>query len=271
VALGVGLLGVAALCIGMAPNARAATAYSLYSYDMSTVNGSTVANAAAANTAVPLQLSGTWSPAAFGVFFAGDQSSAQSVATAKPSSGYTLNVPEAKAIGVAIRFRYTAPTTGTCFSDSPNLTQIGRYAKYVAQIKVQLSNCGINKTSVYPQCRVAGSKSPATVWPRTSTLALVDGTTYVLYCFEGVTTSGVRTMFLRTTPVGSTMTANQWTYNSPGSITSSAYLSVANKYPLPSQTNNTDQFVGDVVKVAYCSAATPGLVSTCLSTEVPTT
>ena len=269
----VALLAALALatCIGLAPHAQAATAYSLYSYTMSNVSGSAVANGAAAYTAVPLQLAGAWSPSPNGVYFDGDRSTQQSVAKAKPTSGYTLNVPEARAIGVAIRFTYTAPATGTCFQDSPNLTQIGRFGNYVGQVKLQLSNCGINKTQVFAQCRIAGSKSPTSVWPRTSTRALVNGTTYVVYCFEGVTSGGVRTFFLRAAPVGSALTMQQWTYNSPGAITSSAYLSVANKYPLPSQTSNTDQFVGDIAKVAYCSATTPGLVSSCLSTEIPNT
>jgi hypothetical protein len=262
---------VTALLIGAAPNAQAATAYSLYSYDLSTVSGSAVANAAATNAAVSLQLVGSWSTDPLGVLFTGDQASEQSVGTARPSSGYTLNVAETRAVGVAIRFRYAGPQTGTCFTDSPNLTQIGRYGTRIAQVKLQLSNCGINKTSVFPQCRIAGGKSSSPVWPRTSSRALVDGTTYVVYCFEGVPSGGTRTLFLRTTPVGSPMTSNQWAFPTPGAITSYSYLSVANKYPLPSQSNNTDQFNGAVAKVAYCSGPTPGVVSTCLMREVPNT
>lgn len=257
--------------LGMTQHAGAATAYSLYSYNLSNVSGSTVANGAAAYTAVALQLIGAWNTTGSGVHFAGDQVSQQSVGKADPASGYTLNVPEAKAIGVAIKFTYSAPTAGACFKDSPNLTQIGRFGNNVAQVKLQLSNCGINKTSVFAQCRVAGSKTPTSVWPRTSTRPLVNGTTYVVYCFEGVTSSGARTLFLRTTPVGGSMTANQWAYNSPGVIATYAPLSVANKYPLPaSPSNNTDQYVGDIAKVSYCSASTPGLVSVCLASEIPT-
>jgi hypothetical protein len=258
-----------AACALTAPRADAATAYSLYSYDLSQTSGSIVANGAAAFTAVPLQLIGTWSPTPTGVYFTGDQTSQGSVGKAKPNTGSTINVAETKSVGVAIRFTYTAPVAG-CFSDSPNLTQIGRFGNNVAQVKLQLSNCGISKTAVYPQCRVAGSQTPTSVWPRKSSVALVDGTTYVVHCMEGVTTTGTRTFILRVTPLGSATTTNQWTVPSPGAITSTSALSVANKYPLPSGSANTDQYVGEVQKVAYCMAGTPGLISGCLSTEIPT-
>jgi hypothetical protein len=53
-------------------------------------------------------------------------------------------------------------------------------------------------------------------------------------------------------------------------MVSDQYLSVANKYPLPGQANNTDQFSGDLAKVAFCKATATDAMTACLDAEVPT-
>jgi hypothetical protein len=47
-------------------------------------------------------------------------------------------------------------------------------------------------------------------------------------------------------------------------------LSIANKYPVPSGTGNTDQFNGVIAKVSYCQAPAQIEVTSCLNTELPT-
>lgn len=252
---------------------NAATLASQYSYTL-TGSSATVLNGAAANTAVSLNLSGNWNQSDFGVHFAGDLVSQQSVAYAKPASGATINVPANQSVGVAIKFKYQAPTGATCFNDSPNITQIGRFGQNLAQIKLQLSNCGKNANSVFAQCRIAGSNSTTKDFPVTGTQALIDGETYVVKCLKAPDPlSGNTPLQLKTAhidPVNGNQVADDAFFIRPtGLIRSFTYLSVANKYPLPQITSNTDQFVGDIAKVAYCKATTLNNVKSCLDTEIP--
>jgi len=256
----------------------AATSGSLYSYDLTTAPVlSRVANGAETYGNVSLKLEGNWSPSISpdkGIHFTGNTSNAVSVGSAIPATGDTINVPATQAFGSIVRFTYEAPVTGTCFSDSHNISQIGRFAAGQTQIKIQLSNCGVSKTAVYPQCRMAGTNSSNSDSPKTGSLALVDGGTYIVMCAKDKDpVSGQATMELKTTRVdtaGSNEAAdNFYAITRTGRLQSASYLSVANKYKLPAQSNNTDQFTGDVAKVAYCTNSTYEALMDCLSTEVP--
>jgi hypothetical protein len=265
------LFALVIVTVTLLPAARtqAAALGSLYSY---TLDGSTatINNAAAANTNVPLNLWGDWSQTAFGVLFEGDTVSKQSVGYAKPTSGYTINVPASQSVGGSVKFAYRAPTSGTCFSDSPNIMQIGKYGSQLSQFKFQISNCGKSKTQVFPQCRVAGLSSGNV--PVTGTTALVDGTAYILQCVKSPDAGGTASLTMNLTkldPVnGNTTYTNTYTITATGAIQSTQYLSVADQYPLKAQANNTDQFNGEIAQLAYCSGATSSDVTVCLDTEV---
>jgi hypothetical protein len=250
--------------------AQAAAPGSLYSYTLDD-STSTVANAAETNTSVNLNLLGDWSQTTFGVNFEGNTVSKQSVAYAKPTSGSTINVPASQAFGGSVLFKYQSPTSGTCFSDSPNVTQIGKYGSGLTQFKFQLSNCGKSKTAVFPQCRVAGSSGANN--PVTGTKSLVNGATYVLQCVKSPDpVSGSASLQMNLTkidPINGNITyTNNFAITRTGSLYSSQYLSIANQYPLKSQSNNTDQFNGEISKIAYCAGATLIDAKACLDTEV---
>ncbi|HSX32772.1 MAG TPA: hypothetical protein VLF91_00320 [Candidatus Saccharimonadales bacterium] len=253
--------------------AHAATANSLYSF---TLDGSTssVANAAASNTSAHLGLVGNWNQSSYGVHFAGDLASKQSGGSYKPSSGNTLNAPSTNAVGAVIRFKYQAPASNNCFNDSPNITQIGRFQANTAQIKIQLSNCGTSSNNVYVECRMAGASTPSSVLPVRNNLALVNGGDYIATCYKTPDpASGNATVTLRVVKIdtlyGNTVENDNFSVAPTGAMTSQAYLSVANKFPMPAQSDNTDQFVGDVKKFSYCQATTTAAVSTCLGAEIP--
>jgi hypothetical protein len=266
---------IAVLVLTSTPQMADATSPgSLYSYDFTnTALASPVANNAATNSNVGINLYGTWSQSSFGIHFAGNMSGQQSVAYARPTSGNTISVAGNQAFGGAITFKYEAPTSGNCFSDSHNLTQIGRFGAGLSQAKLQLSNCGIDNNEVFVQCRMAGSNSSVNDVPLASTQPLVGGEAYMAKCVKAPDpTSGTTTMQLTVTRLsnGNTTTDN-FAITRTGSIQSTAYLSVGNKYALPSPSQNTDQFVGDVAKVAYCAGTTTISVNDCLAVEVPVT
>ncbi len=245
-----GMVAVLALAV-MPQMAHAATPGTLYSYDFTGATlSSPVANGAAANANVNLNLYGNWSQSAFGIHFAGNTSGQQSVAYARPSSGNTVSVAGNQAFGGAIKFKYEAPS-GNCFSDSRNLTQIGRFGNGLSQVKMQLSNCGINSSQVFVQCRMAGSNSSTSDVPLASTQPLVDGEAYVAKCVKAPDpSSGTTTMHLTVTRLSDgNATADTFNITRTGTIQSTAYLSVGNKYALPSPSQNTDQFVGDVANM----------------------
>ncbi len=253
--------------------AHATTNNSIYSYAL---DGSSaiVANAAASNSGANLSLQGNWSQSSYGVHFAGDLVSQSSVGQYKPASGNTINAAAGASVGVATRFTFQAPTSGNCFSDSSNITQIGRFAANTAQVKLQYSNCGNNSNNVFMECRLAGSATPTTVLPVRNALPLENGATYIAKCYKtpdpasGNATATLRVVKVNTT-TGNTVEDDSFSISPTGAITSSAYLSVGNKYPLPAQANNTDQFVGDIAKVSYCQATLTIDVQACLDSEVP--
>lgn len=253
------------------PMVQAAAAGSLYSY---TLDGSsaTVANAATGNSGVNLTMQGDWSQTPFGTRFEGDLTSKQSVAFAKPSSGNTISVPSTQAFGGSILFKYQKPASGNCFSDSPNIMQIGKWGTNVTQFKFQLTKCSNNQNLVFPQCRVAGSSGANN--PVTGTQALVDGQTYILQCVKSPDpANGNASLQMNLTAVdtvnGHITQTDNFSITPTGSLSSTQYLTVANQYPFKSQTNNTDQFNGEVAKLAYCTGSDITAAKTCLDAEVP--
>lgn len=263
---------MALLCLTLTPAmAHAATPGTLYSYDFTGATlASPVVNQASANSGVNLNLYGAWSQSAFGIHFTGDLSGQQSVGYARAASGNTISVAANQAFGGASKFKYQAPTSGSCFSDSHNLTQIGRFGEGLAQVKVQFSNCGIS-SSVLMQCRMAGAQSTTSDVPMTSSQPLVNGEAYVAKCVKTPDpATGSAAMQLTVTRLSDAHTTTDTFAITPtGAITSTAYLSVGNKYALPAPADNTDQFTGDVAKVAYCASSMTPAVNSCLDTEVP--
>lgn len=254
---------------------NASTANTLYSY---TLDGSSavVSNAAASNNNVNMTLAGNWSQSAFGVHFTGNTTNQQSVGYAKPASGYTLDVAANQSVGSIVKFKYQAPVGRSCFSDSSNISQIGKFASKTAQVKIQFSNCGNNSSQVFIQCRLAGSNTGTGELPKTNPQPMVNGSVYIAKCMKHPDpSSGNGTMTLSVTKIdeanGNTNTSNNFSIARPGTMRSTQYLSVGQKYPLPSISNNTDQFVGDIAKIAYCKASTVADVEACLDAEVPAT
>ncbi len=243
----------------------------LYSYNFLGTSGS-VSNAGNYNPTLNLTLIGSWTASVTGAAFTGDLVSQQSVAFAKPTTGFTLSLTAAQTVGFGAHFTYVAPVNG-CFGDSPNITQIGRFAANAAQAKLQYSNCSKGKTSEFIQCRFAGSLTPSSVLPIISTQALQNGSSYVVTCVKSADSGSTATVTLTVTRLdgyyGNVTTTNSYTVAATGAMQTAEALSVANKYPLPSITKNTDQFVGDMAKVAYCASSLPSDVSTCLATELP--
>lgn len=263
-----------ALFLSLLPmGVQANTPQSLYSYTLDGTSG-TIANEAPYNTNVSMTLQGNWSDSSFGVRFDGNTTNKQSVGYAKPGSGPTVDVPASQAFGGAVKFKYQAPQNGSCSANSRNVAQIGRFGDGLGQIKMQLSACNVSSTQAFVQCRIAGSNSTSSDLPVTNSQALVDGATYIAKCAKNPDpTSGSGTLQLTVTRVdevnGNTVTKEDFAITRPGAITVWGYLSVANKYKLPSIANNTDQFVGDIAKVAYCAAGNMSLLDDCLDSEVP--
>jgi hypothetical protein len=239
----------------------------VYQYNFAGTTG-TVTNLAQGGPVLPLTLQGAWTNGTDGVNFTGDTAGNSSIAFGAPPSGYTLSVPATQAMGFGADFVYAAPTTGLCFGDSPNLTQIGRFAANQAQAKIQLSACHDNKTAVFMQCRFAGSKTPGSVLPVTSTLALVGGDEYDVMCAKSPDAAGKATVTFTVTDLssagGATTVTNSFTVAALGLMQTNAALSAANKYPLPAPAHNTDQFVGELNTLAYCSGTSP-VVASCVS------
>jgi hypothetical protein len=268
------LVAVAVLIGLPSPLASASTTDSIYSYTF-TGSSSTISNGAATNSSVKLKLSGAWNQTGFGVHFDGNRVNKQSVAYGKPSSGNTINVAGNQSVGAAVRFKYAAPTGGAgCFKDSRNIGQIGRFGAGQSQVKIQLSSCSKASNAVYSECRMAGANSTINDFPVTSSQPLVDGLTYIARCYKAPDpVSGTATLYFDVTEEnltdGNGVTNDTYAITRTGTIQSTAYLSVANKYQLPTIPNNTDQFVGDISKVSFCQAGTTTAVKACLETEIP--
>lgn len=245
----------------------------LYDYQFTGTNG-TVVNSAPGGVAAPLTLSGNWQPVPTGVQFNGNTAGQWSVAYGKPASGYTLNEPSTAAVGVGSEFTYQAPATGTCFSDTPNITQIGRYYPHDAQAKIQLSSCNDNQSNVMTECRFSGSRTLSGTPPLVSTLPLISGDTYVVKCIKSPDQLyNKATITLAVTDLDAThgekKVIDTFRVAALGRMQTTEFISAGNKYPLPPPADNTDQFIGIVTTVAYC-AGTPTDVGTCLSASLPT-
>jgi hypothetical protein len=253
------LTAAAALAASLAVPAgvASASATSLYDYDLRDASSS-APNGASRDRTVPLELQGDWSSDATGVTFAGNTSGKQSIGVADPPSGSTIDVSAGAAVGAVIDF-----TLGGCSSDSDNLAQIGRFAAGEAQIKLQLSSC--SGGVVKPQCRVAGAKTPSGAGPVTGSGTIEPGKRYVLECIKSPDSGSSATLTIRLTDVAAgTTTATTATIPDTGRIVSSKALSVANKYPLPTAKQNTDQYAGVVRRVEVCTGSSVSAVRTCL-------
>lgn len=193
-----------------------------------------------------LRLAGDYQIFPDGVEFTGNTTDTQSAGYFKPPSGYTLDVSPLSAVGAAIDFTFRESPSG-CFTDSPNLTQVGFFGSGVSQVKLQLSNCRKTPGRTVPQCRFAGGRTPSGTAPVTGSEPLIDGRRYRLLCVkspDGASTAQV-------TMVLDGVSSQTFTIPRTGIIRSSAYLSVANKYLMSSQANNSDQYNGVVHQVVY--------------------
>lgn len=270
IAMGSGLLPAVLL---MAPQPTASIPTLLYDYQFIGSNG-TILNSAPGGAAVPLTLSGDWQSVPAGVRFTGNTSGKWSVAYGRPASGYTLDEPSTAAVGFGSKFTYWPPANGTCFGDTPNIIQIGRYALNAAQAKIQLSSCAASKTKVMAECRFGGSLTSSATPPVVSTLPLIDGDRYVVKCTKSPDQpNGSTTITLAVTDLDATTgvkkVVDTFKVAAIGNMRTTQYISAANKYPLPPLADNTDQFNGVITIAAFC-AGTPTAVSTCLSANLPT-
>jgi hypothetical protein len=264
----VALIAILALQVPLISNlgsASAASPSSLYTFDFRNTNGS-LPNLAASNTTAPMTLVGSWVSDSSGTQFSGDKVSTSSVGYAKPIAGSTISATASESVGATALYTYT----GGCPTDSQNISQIGSFATNVSQVKLQISKC--RSGLVYPECRIAGSLTPQTAYAVRGTTPIQANTTYRQTCTKSPDTATSSTLVMelvRISQNGNQTFSNSFTIPRTGSIQSTSHLSVANKYPLPSQTNNTDQFSSKVVRVSYCKAANLADAQTCLSEEVP--
>jgi hypothetical protein len=245
-----------------------------YDYEFAGTSG-TVINSAPTGPAAPLTLYGTWTPVSDGVHFSGNTSGDASVAYGRPAAGPTINVPATEAAGLGTRIVYSAPATGTCFSDTPNIVQIGRYSldSPSAQVKLQLSSCADKQKKVVMECRFAGSRTALHAAPVQSTLPLINGDAYNVSCRkspDAANNTAKITLTVTRLNGGASRKSVTSTFTVPalGRLKTRQYFSVGNKYPLPAPASNTDQFNGDVTRAVYCSGAT-GSVRTCLAAHLP--
>jgi hypothetical protein len=177
-------------------------------------------------------------------------------------------------MGFGAKIVYNAPASGTCFADTPNVTQIGRYSVSSpdAQAKLQLSSCADSATQVMMECRFAGSLTASGAPPVISTLPLINGDAYSITCMKSPDLPGnAATITLRVANLnvqpGQTV-IDTFTVPALGYLRTTHYLSAGNKYPLPAPAANTDQFNGDISRVVYC-AGTQTRVSACLAAHLP--
>ncbi len=267
------LLVAVATCLGVALTGGASSAGGkatlLYDYQFADADGSVV-NSAAHGPSVPLTLAGDWTDASGGVHFTGNTDGVSSVAYGRPPAGLTLDAPATESVGIGAQFQYVAPPD-TCFGDTPNITQIGRFDNRQAQAKIQLSKCADDPSAVVLECRFAGSLTKSSVLPVLSSLPLVNGDSYVVSCRKSPdTTAGGVTITLTVTQLGSSpkTVIDTYTVADLGDMVSSQYVSAGNKYPLPAPAQNTDQFTGVVTRAVYCVGA-PRAVRTCLTHNLP--
>jgi hypothetical protein len=253
---------------GPAAAETAAASPLLYDYNFAGTTG-TVKNSAPNGPHVSLKLFGTWSAVMGGVHFSGNASGHESVAYGKPASGYTLDEPSSAAVGLGAVVRYNRPAGGKCFSDTPNLTQMGRYGPRSVQAKIQFTNCATSTTQVMMECRFAGGKAAPASDEVVSTLPLVNAAKYRVSCVKSPDTNGKTTVTLKVTRIstGQTVTTTA-TEPAMGAMKTKEYISAGNKYPLPVPAANTSQFNGDMFRTVYC-AGTTAQVNGCLAAYLP--
>lgn len=264
VATGAGALalGLGVLVSGGTAHASASSA-ELYAYNFLNASG-TIRNSAVGGATAPMTLSGDWSVVPSGVLFAGDTNGSYSIGHADPG-GNTISEAATASVGIGVRFIYQAPTTGGCFGDSLNITQVGRFAANAAQAKIQLTNCNDYRSGEFIQCRYAGSKTPSSVLPVTNSMKLVNGDTYVVSCQKTPDSGSKASVVLSVQDLSASKTANgTFSVAALGAMTTTAALSAGNKYPLPSAGANTDQFQGTITHTVLCGGATADVAS-CLS------
>jgi hypothetical protein len=242
----------------------------LYDFSFAGTRG-TVSSTAPHGPALRLALHGTWWRVHGGVHFSGNTGGRSSIAYGWPAGEDTLDVPATGAIGFGAEIRYQKPAHGTCFSDTPNVTQIGRYTVHAVgpQVKLQLSDCDASRNHVFAECRFSGTASAPDTPPLVGTRPLVSGAEYDVSCVKapdshGKTVAGIWVTSLAT---GAT-TVNRYTIAAVGAIRSHRALSAGNKYPLPPPASNTDQFVGDMARAVYCVGTLPN-VRRCLVHYLP--
>jgi hypothetical protein len=270
-AAGATLLSASPAATGAPATSRAPSAAApgrVYDFRFAGSTG-TVPNSAPGGPIAILSLVGDWSLSTNGVHFAGNTTGKSSVAHGKPITGDTLNVPAGEAVGARARIKYVAPTNGKCFGDTPNITQIGRFAAGAAQAKLQLSKCSDSATHVVVQCRFAGSLTPIKVDPVSSTLHLTSGDSYLVTCMKSPDRANATAVVtLAVTEIGATTSSrtvtSTFTVAALGPLTTKQVVSAGNKYPLPASANNTDQFNGNIVRVMYC-VGTSSVVRSCLA------
>jgi hypothetical protein len=203
-----------------------------------------------------------------GVHFTGNLTGQNSIGHADPA-GDTINEPASAAVGIGAYFKYQAPTSGGCFGDSLNITQVGRFKAYSPQAKLQMTNCGEYQSGEYPQCRLAGSSTPGDVYPVTSTVKMVGGDRYVVTCRKTPDAAGKAAVVIAVTNLdaaGGAKTVTQtFSVAALGAMTTSAAFSAGNKYPLPPANKNTDQFQGVITRTVLCGGTTAAVTS-CLAT-----
>ena len=246
-----------------------------YDYEFKGTQG-TVINSAPAGPVALLTLHGSWTPARDGVHFSGNTSGDASVAYGRPVTGPTMNTPARQAAGFGTRIVYNAPANGTCFSDTPNIAQIGRFSRHgrSGQVKIQLSSCAERHKKVVMECRFAGSLTTPQAPPVESTLPLINGDAYNVSCRKSPDqANNTATITLTVTRLnagpGRRTATNTFTVPALGRLRTTDYFSVGNKYPLPAPARNTDQFNGDVTRAVYCSGSTDS-VQACLAAHLHT-
>lgn len=253
-----------ASCV-VASVAYAQSASTLYVYDLTNVQRDVpVPNLASTHRGVFLRLEKDYTPTAFGVRFEGNLVDKQSVGYAKPATGDTLFVEAESAVGVGARFRFAS-----CSTDTNNIVQIGR-AGFEGQVKLQLSKCRNDGRSARLQCRIAGERTPSNQGAVSSDVDLSPGVTYIAQCIKSPDPRDDDEAPIRliVKPEGGSESWVDRLIPLTGAIRSTAYLSVANKYKLPSQVNNTDQFVGEIARVAFCAGPSGDSAKACLDASL---
>jgi hypothetical protein len=264
-------LAASPLLMGLAAAKTTTTSSALiYDYQFKGTTG-TVTNSATGGPVAPLTLTGSWSNSPNGVHFSGDTTSKESVGYAKPATGRTLSAGSGQAVGFGAQIVFQGPKGATCFTNTPNVTQIGKYSSTgpSAQAKLQESGCGTSTHKVLLQCRFTGSKSAPTAPSVSNKLPLVSGNTYDVTCMKSPDTKkGTANITFTVTNLKTNKTlTNHFSVPAIGAMNTSEYLSVGNKYPMAPQASNFDQFNGGVNSTFYCVGSTAD-VSTCLSSSL---